>query len=236
MAEETFYVGAYWGPRDERVEDCARRLAQFLAVLGEIDPLLGSWFQTAGSRSAALKMPVDPSADALRELLLAGQNRRDFDDRSVITELGYSVGIWNGQVGEVGLNVTCGASISTPHMSSNLVLIDLPDTEGEALRLYRRDTALAVVRATVTAWQPSWCTWAGRLLRKAQGRQPDEIVVGWATYVADGSRVEVDRLPAGAMTEPLNGGLLITANGDADSASEATVLAIRDALGPALHQ
>ncbi|HEX7657836.1 MAG TPA: Imm52 family immunity protein [Pseudonocardiaceae bacterium] len=232
---ESFYVAAYWGPRGEPIEDCARRLAQFLAALGDVDPLLGSWFQRAGSRTAALKKPIDVSVEGLRELLLAGRSRRDDETRSVMTELGYGFGAWNGQDIEAGFNVRCGAT-STRSVTSNRVVLHLPKAEGEALRLYRRDAALAVVRATVTTWQPSSCMWASGSLLDAQGKQSGEVIVGWATYVVDPSGVQVDRLPAGVTTEPLNGGLLITADGDADSASEATVLAVRDALGSALHQ
>jgi hypothetical protein len=84
---ETFYAGAYWGHRAESVDACADRLAHFLTGLAQASPVLGSWFKAASSRKAALKRPVEPSAAALRELLLAGRARRDDQDRSVMSEL-----------------------------------------------------------------------------------------------------------------------------------------------------
>lgn len=231
----TFYLGAYWGPRGEPVQDCAHRLADFLTALGAIDPLLGTWFQTARSRKAALKRPVDPSIEKLQELLLAGRPRLDDEDRTVMSELGYRVDFWNGQDIEIGLGIRCGAPVATPGMASNVLVMHLPTAEGSALTLYRRETALAVVRAVVTVWQPTWCAWSSHALRNAQGAQPGEVVTGWATYVADRDNVQTDRLPSEVTAEPLDDGLLLTADGDADSASEATVLAVRNALGRALR-
>ena len=232
---ESFYVGAYWGPRGESVDQCAERLSRLLVSLGEIDPRLGSWFKTGGSRKAALKRPVDPSIDALQELLLAGRLRRDNEARSVMSELGFRAGLWNGQDVEVGLSVRCGSPAAISGMTSNTLVMQLPLAEGEALALYRREVALEVLRSVVTAWQPSWCTWTNDSLRSAQNAQPGEVVAGWATYLADPDGVRTDRLPAKATTEPLGSGLLLVAEGDADSASEATVSTVRTALGRALR-
>jgi len=232
---KTFYLGAYWGPRGEPVQGCACRLAELLTVLGGIDPLLASWYQTAGSRKAALKKPVDPTVEELQALLLAGRPRLDDEERTVMIELGYRVGFWNGQDVEVGLSLRCGAPASVPGMSSNVLVMNLPAAEGDALTLYRRQTALGIVRAVVTAWQPSWCTWTSHALRTVQGRQPGEVVTGWATYVADGDNVLADLLPPEVTAERLGSGLLLAADGEADSATEATVTAVREALGRALH-
>lgn len=231
---DNFYVGAYWGSRGEPVDACAQRLARFLADLAATSPLLGSWFKTANSRRAALKRPIGASEESLRELLLAGRARRDDETRSVITELGFSVGMWNGQDVPVGLRVRCGAPVSVQGMTSNVVVMQLPTAEGDGLALYRREVALAVMRSVVAVWQPSWATWSGHRLRDAQDRQPGEVVTGWATYVADGDGVLTSRLPAEVTAERLGTGLLLVADGDADSASETTVLQVRSALGQAL--
>lgn len=230
---ETFYVGAYWGPRVESVDACADRLARMLIDVAEASPLLGSWFRTAGNRQAALKRPIEPSAERLRELLLAGQARRDDPARSVMSELGFSADMWNGQDVQVGLHVHCGTPAAIPGMTSNNLVIQLPAAEGAALALYQRDTAVAVLRAVIAAWRPDWCTWTSRRLRRAQELQPFDVVAGWATYVVEPAGAWTDRLPAGIAAEQVGSGLLLTSQGDADSASEATACAMRDALGPA---
>lgn len=232
---ETFYVGAYWGPRAEPVDACAERLAGFLTDLAQISPLLGSWFKTASSRKAALKRPIEPTTEQLRALLQAGQARRDDDARSVMSELGFAADLWNGQDILVGLRVRCGAPAAIQGMTSNTLVMQLPAAEGDAVTLYQRQVALAVIRAVVTAWQPSWSTWTSHRLRKVQEPQPGEVVAGWATYVADPKGVLAERLPAGATIEPHGTGLLLVAEGDADSVSESTVSAMRTALGRALR-
>lgn len=232
---EAFYVGAYWGPRGEPVDECARRLSELLAGLGGVDSLLASWFRTGGSRKAALAQGVDASSTGLRELLLAGRARRDDAGRAVMSELGFSASIWNGQEVQVGVSVRCGLSAAGPGLVSNSLSVQLPAAEGDALALYGRDAALAVMRAVVESWQPAWATWTSHRLRRAQGSQPGEVVAGWATYVADRSGVRADLLPAGVTAEPSGGGVLITAEGDADVVPEMTVSAVRGALGRALR-
>lgn len=230
---DPFYLGAYWGPRGESVDQCAERLSWLLASLGDVDPKLSSWFKTGGSRKAALKRPVAPSVDALRDLLLAGRPRRDDEARSVMSELGFRVGLWNGQDVEVGLSVRCGSPAAIAGMASNTLVMQFPPAEGEAATLYRREAALAVMRAVVTAFEPAWCTWTSDALRTGQAAQPDEVVTGWATYVANPKGVRTDRLPSGTAAEALGSGLLLLADGDADSATEGTALALREVLGKA---
>lgn len=229
---ETSYIGAYWGPREESVSDCAGRWSNMLNALAAVDPLLASWFRTGASRKAALARRVGQSPEGL---LLSGRARRDDADRSVMTELGFSASIWNGQKAQVGVSVRCGSSAAVQGLASNSLTVQLPEAQGEATALYRRQSALAVLRAVVTAWQPSWCTWTSHRLRKAQGAQPGEVVVGWATYVYDRSGVRTDRLPGSVTAEALDVGLLLIADGDADVVSETTVSAVRGALGRALH-
>jgi len=202
-----------------------------LHALAEVDPLLEAWFRTGASRKGALVGVVDPSVETLLDLLLKGRARRDDAARSLMPELGFSVSIWNGQKAQVGVSVRCGSSADIPGLTSNSLAIQLPEAEGEATALYRRETALAVLRTVIAAWQPSWCTWTNHRLRKAQDAQPGEVVVGWATYMADRLGVRAGRVSSSVTVESQGAGVLFIAAGDADDVSATTVLAVRDALG-----
>jgi hypothetical protein len=68
-----------------------------------------------------------------------------------------------------------------------------------------------------------------------KGAEPRQVVAGWATCVADGDNVLTDRLPHEVAAEPVGSGLLLTADGEAHSASEATISAVGDALGHAIR-
>lgn len=232
---ETFYVGAYWGPRGESVDACAGRLSSQLLALGDVDPALKTWFKTGRSRRAASTCKVDPTPESVRDLLIERRQRQDDPARTVMTDLGYSASLWNGQQAPVGLSVRCGSAAMIPGMVSNSLSIQLPAAEGAASVLYRRKIALEIVRSVVVAWEPVWCTWTSHRLRAAQQAQPDEIVAGWATYLARADGVPTDDLPHGFTAEQVGTGVLLIADGDADSAPETAMVSIRSSLGPALR-
>ena len=226
---ETSYIGAYWGPRREPVDACAARLATFMESLTEIDPLLASWFETGYSLKSARAKKVEPHPSVLRELLLAGQARRDGAARSVVNDLGFRIGLWNGNDTQVGLSATCGASPPTTAFG-NRVVVNLPEAEGAAMSLYRRDTGFRLIQAVVAAWKPSWATWTNHRLRNAQQPKPGQVVVGWATYVPSQSPFPGGNLPPGVAVETLGTGVLITIRDDPVSVPESSALAVRDFL------
>lgn len=235
MPAETFYVGAYWGPRGETVSQCAGRLWSLLASLGEADSLLSSWFKTGRSRGAALKQPINVSTERLRELLLEGQPNIADGLQDVMSDLGFRASLWTGQDVEVGLSVRCGSPLALSGVTSNALVLQLPVPEGDAMVMYRQEVALAIIRSIVTAWQPTWCTWTSDSLRNAQGAEPNEVIVGWATYLANSDGVTIDHLPAQAIAQRFGSGILILADGAPCSVSEVTVSAVRGALGRALR-
>jgi hypothetical protein len=225
-------VNAYWGPLPESMEECANRLEAFLASVAGIDSLLATWFETGDSRSSALESKVEPRAEQLWDLLLAGRNREDFGG-AVIQDLGFNFDVWNGQEHDIALSVRCGSW--TPHVSPNSVILNLPDVdEPSMLPLFRPGPALALVRATVSAWAPSRAAWTSRHLKREQGAQMGEVVVGWATYLSAERVARSGKLPDDVQTEACGEGLIITIGDDPTDVPLDTVMAVREALGPAL--
>jgi hypothetical protein len=227
---EPSYIGAYWGPRPAPVDACAARLATFMESLSEIDPLLASWYETGYSLKSARAKKVEPHPSVLRELLLAGQARRDDPARSVMSDLGFRIGLWNGNDTQIRLSTTCGAAPSVPGIL-NAVVVGLPEAEGLALSLYRPTTGLAILKAIVAVWEPSWATWTNHRLRNEQQPKPGQVVLGWATYVASPSPFPGGNVPPGVAVETLGTGALITIGDDPVSVPEASVLAVRGLLG-----
>jgi hypothetical protein len=88
---ETFYLGGYWGGRQESIDKCADRLANFLKSLASVDPLLSSWFSKSNGRSSETTI-VNPTLGALQQLLLEGRAHRDADG-SVMDNLGFRAGL-----------------------------------------------------------------------------------------------------------------------------------------------
>ena len=102
-----YFVGAYWGARDEPKEVCAKRIASFLAYLGQLDVGITDWFQKQRSKSSLperIQLNSDCIAGCMRE------NRRDISGDK-IPELGFSFGAWTGPRAKIGaeIGITCGA-------------------------------------------------------------------------------------------------------------------------------
>jgi hypothetical protein len=230
---DSFYTAGYWESRAETLEECADRLEAFMYSLAEIDPSLSTWFEPGSSRVSALKSRIEPRKEQLSDLLLEGRYYSD-GKKFLMPQLGFRVDLWNGQGAEVGLSIHCGAW-SPKNGPGNNVLIDLSRVgPSDGGKLYCPQVATSLVRAVITAWSPSDVTWVGRNLREAQHSRVPETVVGWATYLSGERIARAGRLPADVETEAVGDGLIITIGDDPTDVPLDTVMAVREALGPAL--
>jgi hypothetical protein len=223
---ETYYLGAYWGPRPDPLESCAERFSTCLRRLGLVHELFGGWSNTGYSRrTASRSVQTDP--ESLRDLLVAGRNRRDTDG-GVIDELGFSASVWNGRSPSVGFMVTCGA---TSARVSNSSVLDLPEISPASQSLFEWSSAQAIITALVDAWQPDWATFSTRDLRKIQRGDPWTPVVGWMTYLGPGRPVP-GAVPDGRILKLHDGHLVVVSEGPAEVKAE-TVLRVRESLSQA---
>jgi len=202
--------------REETAEACAERLIRWLTSLAGIDPLLGEWFELARSKRAARSHPIDVrDAERILALVRRGVNRRDTDHQP-IPDLGFRVGAWNGlDAQEVSLIAHCGSY--SPWVHSSLVL-NLPSA-GHAPSLYRRPVAVAILSATVSAYDPDWALVTTDELGRAQpprfrpvpkGEPPGvpNGALGWLTYLA--RRIAPGEVPVPELrASPLGEGSII---------------------------
>jgi len=152
---ESSVVGAYWGDRRESAAECGRRLAECVDSLRKAHPVLASWFRLGASKAAA-KTPVAVDASSLAGLFEKGRSRRD-DNGEAIEELGFSVGMWNRARPAVNLSAFGGSYAGHPGIVNSFLLI-LPAPDDGAESLYEPDTARAVFKAVVGAWEPEQAT------------------------------------------------------------------------------
>lgn len=230
--DEPFYLGAYWGPRREPAEACARRLADCIARLGACSEQLRSWYEKADRKADAKRRLIEPDPEAVGELMLAGVNRRDAD-LSVIEELGFSAGLWNGDFEtSVGLSVDCGKWASAQGLM-NAFSLDLPPPPPRpGAQLYELDTALAIMRAVVEAWEPDWATLTSHRLADALDAGPRRPIVGWITFLAERRNVP-DHLSVAARDLVPGRGTLLVAAERADDLEVSKLREIADALDQA---
>src|ERR1700761_8305651 len=96
--QETYFIGAYWGPRRESALECARRAERFLHLLAKCDPSFNHWYR--GGRGFPRELPGYPvrgDVEELQQAFLRGRNRTDAS-RKVIEELGFTDRVWNAKI------------------------------------------------------------------------------------------------------------------------------------------
>ncbi|WP_375770799.1 immunity 52 family protein [Archangium gephyra] len=193
---DSYYAGAYWGPRKETPEECAQRAEIFLASMAKVDPSFSRWFQQGRSRRDALKRPIEPTRAALEKLIRRGRDRQ-FED------LGYSVWAWNGvcvDYEDSGFNFACGAYSEAV---SNVCVCNLPTRGPNAERVLTVPVLTGLVRSMVLAWEPDSAIATSSMLReKVTPTGRAGTFVGWIMYFPR-SRGTVPPLPAPVRIEPV---------------------------------
>lgn len=157
---DTYLAAAYWGPRRETVEDCARRASVFLALLSQASDYFTGWRPLGRVRPVAAKAePIGQSQDALIELFLKGRNRRDIDG-DVIDELGFRISVWNGRSDEEAASLVMNCGLYSPVSGlSNAIVLKLPpcfETTISESQVRQVTTTLA------EAWDPDWAFFSSR--------------------------------------------------------------------------
>jgi len=199
---ETYYAGAFWGPRKESAEECARRMAHFLNLLAPADPFLAQWYKPVKSRKDARKYPLmPPDSPTLSELFRRGVNREK--EGPVFEDLGFRISTDNG--GSSGdcavLRIKCGDYCGA---SPNSCVLDLPHQGPNAERVLSVPVLTQVVRSMAVAWEPDWAVATScdhRDLLSEAGDTRD--YVGWVMYVSR-QRGRVPPLPAPVRIEPVD--------------------------------
>jgi len=140
----TYFVGVYWGQREESRQECASRISAFLQALPMHDAGLSQWYKKAASRKAPLvALPCDP--DGLGPLLKT--NRRDIGG-DAIAELGFNFSAWTGRETDMqaSLAATCGAYSPVVR---NFVVVSFEMEVSPTLDLLQ-----GILRSAVTAFDP----------------------------------------------------------------------------------
>jgi hypothetical protein len=194
MRIENYYLGAYWGSRKESSLECAERTLALLQGLSFCDEAFQRWFQRGRSRHDALARPIELDRQVLQQLFERGVNRRD--ERSVIEDLGFRIGLWNGGADDeaVGLSALCGCFASTgmPRIPNSCTL-DLPSKGRVAERVLRADVLLDVIRSVVRAFEPDYAVVTSDAFRDLVGiPEPGRPLLGWITFLP----VSGNHLPA----------------------------------------
>ncbi|WP_043430589.1 Imm52 family immunity protein [Cystobacter fuscus] len=180
--DESYYVGAYWGPRKETALECARRAELFFHMLARCEPSFAQWYRAGRGFPRELPgHPVHPEMKELEKLLLQSRNRTDVG-KKVIEDLGFSRIMWNAKEEATDLHLSCGKY--SPWGGPNICLLSPPSKGAIRDRLLRVPVLTDVLTAMATAWDPDFAMASStEMVRLVEKRQP-EVRVGWLTYLS----------------------------------------------------
>ncbi|NNB92922.1 hypothetical protein HI113_03225 [Corallococcus exiguus] len=199
---ETYYAGAYWGPRRESPEACAQRAATFLDMLAACDPLLASWNKIPKPRGKGRKTPLmPPDLPTLTEAFRRGVNREP--GGPPIEHLGLTVSAYNDGTSQdhASVRMTCGSYAQ--HSSANVCVLSLPSKGASAERVLTASVLTNVARSMALAWEPDWAVAMSHAHRDMdEGGDKADIWLGWVTYLSR-HRGTVPPLPAPVRIEPV---------------------------------
>lgn len=231
---EKYVLGAYWGPRQEPVERCAERLSEFLRSLHEQHSALERWYLRAPTLKKSLQRPLGNfEIQTLTDLLMKGQNRENAN-RTVSDDLGFQLGLWNGEQGamQASLSVLCGLcwASRTPSVSlSNCVVLDLPKELGDLAEANRMIQLLA---ATARAWNPDWAGVMSEASMLTRGFDAEEPFVDWMIYVPR----RIEKVAEPSFLLQLEVGSIIIVQPDPPSATDLQSLAHIERVGNAIQR
>lgn len=206
---ETYYAGAYWGPRKESPEECARRGVSFLKLMAACDALLAHWNKIPKPRGRGRKTPLmPPDLATLIEAFRRGVNREP--GGPAIEDLGLTVEAYNDGSGQDFAHVRMHSGSYAEGMS-NACVLSLPSKGGGAERILTASVLTEVIRGMALAWDPDWAVAMSESHRDMDDEDgPVDVWTGWVTYFAR-HRGTVPPLPAPVRIEPVEdrGSLII---------------------------
>ncbi|WP_157183247.1 Imm52 family immunity protein [Sciscionella marina] len=194
---ESFTLGCYWGPRFADPEESASTTARCLQRLGELNPILGTWYQKVNRPSDSLKYPVEIDAAHIRPLL-------NCDD-----SLGCSLSLWNGQQAGVDFYLACGGTSPWVH---NVLTLNFPSPEEEAGNLHSPSIMRSAMEIAVHEWKPDQAALFTYPMQEPQ-LETNGPHVGWMTYL-NGSIPTTMLSDDEYVTEPFSTGTMITIGDD----------------------
>jgi len=173
------FIGAYWGKRQESRIHCAKRIADILQRLRMAHPSLGTWYLKARSRSEALCNSIELSPDTIGRILETNDRN---SNGSSIAELGFSIGVWNGN-NELPATFSAECGAFSDFVGNSAVLNFDPSWDDDDLLSSERMRGLLV--AFVEVFEPDVAVvTSNEYIDRAGGGSPWESG-GWLVYERD---------------------------------------------------
>lgn len=188
ITQEWYSLRAYWGKRQENVEECAGKMLDYLTCLGQWDESCRDWYELAKTLKKALQHKVTLDKEGLERLLLKGRQYTDYGHH-LMDDLGYSVGIWSGgnteEIGQGGISmhIKCGGTSASVANSCWIRLLYKGEMAERVLQVPRLK---ALLECVVQAWEPTWAVIDTSKTPKLETKQRGIQLLpwpGWMVYL-----------------------------------------------------
>jgi hypothetical protein len=198
--QDKYYVGAYWGPRQESALECAQRAELLFHMLARCDPSFSQWYRAG--RGFPRELPGHPVRSELKEwekLLLKSRLRTSLS-KQFVEDMGFRQHVWNGKKEYTDVSFYCGRY--SPWGGPNSCLLVPTREQPLRERLLRGPVQTEVLTSMVTAWDPDFAIASSSEMVDLVQQRKSEVRVGWLTYLSRRLGT-VPPLPAPVRIEPV---------------------------------
>jgi len=181
-----YIVAAYWGPRQESAETCAKHVWHLLEAFAKISPVFEDW-DVLGTSDRKYSRVLSEQ-QILSEILL---RRPRNDQNELVPQLGFTIDLIATPTGthrwteKVGLHLSCGR-YTMPGYSfvPNMCVIELPEVGPAAERLLHLRTLQSINRRLYSQFSPNYIVTTTRN-QQVRYRQihPLGPEIGWLTLL-----------------------------------------------------
>jgi hypothetical protein len=204
MTEESFFLRVQWGPRNEGVEACTRRLNAFILELAYIDPAFNLWHRTTADDPGRREYLW--GQEQLATWLAEGACRTDNGDRPAPRQ-GFSIAL-NADRLALPMRVNCGGYAAWVRNSCTIELARDGDASERVLRAAVLEN---IARAAIRVWQPDHGVVTSHECSRRLSAACPLSEAGWLTYL---SRIYDPIDPMPGHVEMLENGRLVLATAE----------------------
>ncbi|RKR82798.1 hypothetical protein BDD43_2987 [Mucilaginibacter gracilis] len=181
---DTFYIGAYWKYRQERLQPVVEKTVGVLNGLKKVDKQFMTWYELGGSRKKALEKMFNTDHDSVNEAYQKMIRKNDIDQQGY-SKVGFQFSLWSGHSDDETSNISIIAGTHSDHIANNCI-VSIPD-DGEARsRLLRLDKVKSVINILIDNWDPEIVILkSSTLSRTLQSTNR----LGWVSYFAQPQRL-----------------------------------------------
>lgn len=193
---EAYWMGVYWGSRQETAEVCAGRAATFFRLLSECHPDYARWYEQASSPQRALRLSFEPTPERFM---------RFFElEKYQILDDGFSFSAWTGHEQQERGGMVMFHCGSDAEVAPNSVRLHFPKEALGSERMLTASLLSRVMKAMVMAWEPEWAiATSDDLWKQFSNGGRLGTFVGWVTYFSN-QRGGLPELPTSVRVEPVD--------------------------------